>query len=149
MRLKLLPAISIVLALIILLSAYCIESGRAVLLNADTHAKITVNGAPVSGEVFLAHTTGIVSVGESSNRHSFRLYFAGDTDSTGNMGFVVDCGAWVAPRLPVLLETHEYPPCGKAQHDAMTGNWPLIDKGLVMQFVLQDHSIVAISRSRR
>jgi hypothetical protein len=148
MRPMLLRVITVVLALVALAFGYSYLSGRVLLLSSDIHAKIAVNGAPVPGEVLVGRTTAVVTIREAGKRHSYQLFFAGDTDFTGNMGFVVDCGAWVAPHFPVLTETRNYPPCRKGLHDASdAGWWPLINKGSSMQFTLQDHSIVAISRS--
>ncbi len=111
-------------------------------------AKVAVNGAPVEWEVLVGRTTAVITIREAGTRHSYQLIFADDTDFIGNMGFVVDCDAWVAPNLPVLPETRNYPPRMKALHDVSdAGQWPLINKGSSMQFTLQDHSIVAMNRS--
>ena len=75
------------------------------------------------------------------------MFFAGDTDSTGNMGFVVDCHEWVAPHLPFLLETRSYPPCNMLPEDGpKPWGWPLIDKGNSMQFVTKDQATIGIKR---
>ena len=144
-----LRVLAVVLALVSLAFGYCYVSGQVLLLSSDIHAKIELNGALVPGEILVGRTTAVVTVRETGKRHSYQLFFAGDTDLAGNMGFVVDCGAWVAPHLPVLPETRNYSPCRMALHEASHAElWPLINKGSSMQFTLQDNSTVAISRSR-
>jgi hypothetical protein len=92
-------------------------------------------------------TTAVVTTRQAGKNHSYQLFFEGDTDATGDMGFVADCRPWVAPHLPFLPETRNYPPCKKLFGDVSgAGRWPLIDKGKSMQFVLKDQSIIKISR---
>jgi len=138
----------VALGLVALGFGYCYFSGRLLFFKLDAHGKIAVNGVPVRGEMLLGHATAVVTTRQAGKHHSYQLFFAGDTDFRGNMGFVVDCGAWVAPHLPILPETRNYPPCRKALHDVSDAErWPLINKGASMQFTLQDNSIIAISRS--
>jgi hypothetical protein len=125
--------------------AYLYFSGRTSFLVLNSRATIGVNGAPVQGELLEGHTTAIVTIREAGKRHSYALFFEGDTDFTGDMGFVVDCGQWVVPRLPLLPVTLNYPPCKRVIGGASDpGRWPLIDKGKSMQFVLKDQSIITI-----
>lgn len=145
---RLLRALAILLALVVLALVYGYFSGRVLFLSADTHAKIEVSGAAVPGEMLVGSATAIITTREAGRHHSYQLFFAGDTDSTGDMGFVVDCGTWVAPLLPVLPETRGYPPCGKANALPDAWRWRLIDKGESIQFNLPDHSVVVIRRSR-
>jgi hypothetical protein len=145
---KLLRALAILLALVVLALGYGYFSGRVLFLSADTNAKIDVNGAPVPGEMLVGRATAVITTREAGKHHSYQLFFEGDTDSTGDMGFVVDCGAWVAPHLFVLPETRSYPPCRIPNDLAGARPWPLIGKGESMQFNLQDHSVVAIRRGR-
>jgi hypothetical protein len=145
-RLLLLTAVG--LGLVALGFGYCYFSGRLGFLKLDTHGRIAVNGVLVQGEILLGRTTAVVTTRQTGKLHSYQLFFTGDTDFTGNMGFVADCGAWVAPHFSVLPETRNYPPCWRVLHDLLdAGRWPLIDKGSYMQFTLQDRSIVAISHS--
>lgn len=147
MKPRLLSALAILVVLVVFAFGYGYFSGRVLLLRADTHTKIEVNGALVPGEMLVGRATAIITTREGRH-HSYQLFFEGDTDSTGDMGFVVDCGTWVAPLLPILPETRGYPPCGKANALPDAWRWRLIDKGQSMQFNLEDHSVVAIRRSR-
>ena len=132
---------------VVFVLGYCYFSDRLGFLTLNIHAKIEVNGATVPGEILEGRTTALVTTRESGKSHSYRLFFEGDTDFTGDMGFVVDCGPWVAPHLPFLPETRNYPPCkGFLEGASRTGRWPLIDKGKSMQFVLRDQSTVRINR---
>jgi len=124
---------------------FLLSSGRVALVTLNTSAKIEVNGTLVPGEVLEGQTTAVVTTRDAGKNHSYQLFFEGDTDSTGDMGFVLDCNQWVAPHLPLLLETRNYPPCRNLLGDASQGRrWPLIDKGKFMQFVLTHQSIVTI-----
>jgi hypothetical protein len=124
---------------------FLLSSGRVALVTLNTRAKIEVNGTLVPGEVLEGRTTAVVTTRDAGKSHSYQLFFEGDTDSTGDMGFVLDCNQWVAPHLPLLLETREYPPCKNLPEDAsQRRRWPLIDKGKSMQFVLRDRSVVTI-----
>jgi hypothetical protein len=80
------------------------------LLTRNRSATIEVSGAPVQGEILDGRLTAIVTRRDAGKAHSYRLFFEGDTDSSGDTGFVIDCHAWVAPRLPFLLEAANYPP---------------------------------------
>jgi len=121
----------------------CRQSRYLVLNRSVT---IEVNGVPVQGEVLQDRSSAIVTRRDSGRAHSYRLSYAGDVDMTGNMGFVADCHKWVSPRLPLLLETTEYPPC-----KVLPGNggkpwgWSLIWKGSFEQFVTGDGEVIAIN----
>ena len=135
------------LLLIVVVFGFLFFSGRLAFLTLNTRAKIEVNGAPINGELLEGRATAIVTTRGSGKSHSYRLFFEGDTDFTGDMGSVVDCNQWVAPYLPVLPETQNYPPCKNPFEDASgVRRWPLIDKGKFMQFVLKDQSTIRIRR---
>lgn len=141
-------AFSIGLAALVL--GYCYFSGRLRFLTLNNHGGIEVNGAPVQGEILEGRGTALVTIREAGKGHSYQLFFEGDTDFTGDMGFVVDCGPWVAPHLPFLPETLNYPPCKSFLRGApATERWPLIDKGQSMEFVLQNQSTVRINKQPR
>jgi hypothetical protein len=138
---------ALAMVLLALSLAYVHFSGRLSFLTLNTQATIELNGAPVQGEMLDGRTTAVVTIREAGMRHSYQLFFEGDTDFTGDMGFVVDCGPWVAPHLPLLPETRNYPPCQKLlQKASQVARWPLIDKGKSMLFVLQDQSTIRVSR---
>ena len=86
----------------------------------------------------------IVTTLQGGKEHSYQLLFAGDTDFTGNMGNVVDCHEWVAPRFPVLIETRDYPPCVTREGPESKG-WPLIDRPNGMQFVTKDDQTITLT----
>jgi hypothetical protein len=122
-------------------------SGKVAYLALNRRSTIEVNGTPVPGEIFSNRSRAIVTRRDKNKQRSYRLFFEGDTDFTGDMGFVVDCGPWVAPHLPLLLETRNYPPCNRSFGAVSdSGRWPLIDKGKSMQFVLKDQTIITINR---
>jgi hypothetical protein len=126
---------------------WMVRSGKIAFLSLERHRTIRVNGTPVPGEILGNKFTAIVTRRDEGKQHSYQLFFEGDTDFTGDMGFIVDCGQWVAPQVPLLVETSNYPPCKRllgAVSD--TGRWPLIDKGKSMQFALKDQTILTISR---
>lgn len=126
---------------------YLYLSGRTSFLVLNSRARIEVKGALVQGELLEGRAAAIVTIREAGKKHSYLLFFEGDSDFTGDMGFVVDCGQWVAPHLPFLLVTRNYPPCRRVFDGASDpGRWPLIDKGKSMQFVLKDQSTVTIQR---
>ena len=144
MRIRWLLLLAFAIGSVVLILGYCYFSGRLRFLTLNTHAKIELNGVRVRGEILEGHTTALVTTREAGKRHSCKLFFEGDTDLTGDMGFVVDCGPWVAPHLPVLPETRNYPPCnGSLEYGK---RWPLIDEGKSMRFVLWDQAIVRIKR---
>jgi hypothetical protein len=135
------------LGLVALGLGYSYASGRLEFLTLDNHAKIDSNGAPVQGQFLEGHrhTTALVTISEAGKEQTYQLFFEGDTDRTGEMGSVSDCGTWVAPRLAWLLEMRNYPPC---KHFLRSGTrrWSLFDKGDSMEFLLPDQSKVRIHR---
>jgi hypothetical protein len=72
----------------------CYFAGSLRFLKLDTNPKISVNGAAVPGELLVGQTTAVVTVRDTDKAHSYQLFFEGDTDFTGDMGSLVDCGAW-------------------------------------------------------
>jgi hypothetical protein len=127
--------------------AYLSFSGKAGYLVLDRRATVEVNSALVRGEVLEGRGTAIVTRRDVGKEHSYQLLFAGDTDMAGNIGFVVDCHKWVAPRLPFLVETRHYPPCDVLREDGPEPwGWPLINKGDSMQFITKDGSTMRIRR---
>jgi hypothetical protein len=130
--------------------AFLERTGKAVLLVLDRHAAVEANGVPVPGEMLVGTATAIVTRRDPGKEHSYLLFFAGDVDSKGDMGDVVDCHKWVAPHLPVLLVTRDYPPCVAISGDgAGSRRRPLmVQVAGGMQFVAEDQSIIRV-RIRR
>jgi len=109
----------------------------------DKSLAIEVNGMPVKGEVLANRFTAIVTIRDAGKKHSYHLLFEGDTDFPGEMGKAVDCNEWVAPHLPLVFETRDYPPC--KQEDGTTyKRWPLISRGKSMQFVTKDNATLSV-----
>jgi hypothetical protein len=126
-----------------------VASGKASYLILSRGATITLNGAPVPSHVLLGRSVAIVTTREAGKEHSYQLRFAGDTDFTGNMGNVIDCHEWVAPRFPVLLETRNYPPCVARREDRLDSpGWPLMSKEHGMQFVTKNGQTITLTLPR-
>jgi len=96
---------------------YLYYSGEVDYLAIKRGLTIEVNGTVVRGEVLEGRMTAIVTTRDGGKEHSYKLFFAGDTDMTGNMGFVADCHRWVSPHFPFLLETRHYPRCKSLRVD--------------------------------
>jgi hypothetical protein len=136
--------------LVVAVCVYLRSSGALALLTINRSAKIEVNGAPVPGEMLEGMLTAIVTRRELSKNHSYRLFFEGDTDSTGDTGWVIDCHAWVAPRLPFLVEAANYPPCNILSEDVYKDRrWPLFRRGRFIEFVTSDGSTIRIGQRNR
>jgi hypothetical protein len=105
------------------------------LLTRNKSATIEVNGARVQGEILDGRLTAIVTRRDPGKVHSYRLFFKGDMDPNGETGFVIDCHAWVAPRLPFLLEVANYPPCNILSEDVYKDRrWMLFRRGPFIEF---------------
>jgi len=89
--------------------------------------------------------TTIVTRRDAGKAHSYRLFFEGDTDSTGGTGFVIDCHTWLAPRVPFLLEAGNYPPCNILSDDVYKDRrWPLFRRGKFIEFTPSAQSTIKI-----
>ena len=110
---------------VVLVMAYGYLSGRLRFLILNRHASIELNGTPVQGEILNGRTNALVTIREAGKDHSYQLFFEGDTDFTGDMGSVADCDPWVAPHLPVIPETKNYPPCTNGTNaESQAKRWP-------------------------
>jgi hypothetical protein len=129
---------------------YLRSSGAVGLLTLNRSAVIEVNGTRVPGEMLEGRLTAIVTRRDRNKRHSYRLFFEGDTDSTGDTGWVIDCHTWVAPRLPFLLEVPNYPPCNILSDDVYKDRrWPLFRRGIFIEFMTSDLSTIRISHRNK
>ncbi len=135
----------------ILAACAFLRSHRAIaLLTRNGNATIEVNSALVQGEMLEGSLTAIVTRRDPGKEHSYRLFFEGDTDSTGDTGFVIDCHAWVAPRLPFLLEVPNYPPCNILSEDVYKDRrWPLLRRGHFIEFMTSDRSTIKIGQRNK
>jgi len=116
---------------------------RVEYLTLDRRLRIEVNGVPVEGELLGNRFSAIVTIRDAGKKHSYQLFYAGDVDMTGDMGFVVDCRQWVAPHFPMLLQTRNYPPCTRLPGDEYCS---LLRREHSMQFVTKDHSTISVVR---
>jgi hypothetical protein len=133
------------LTLIVFGVTWLVTGGRVSYFTLSRRSMIEVNGTPVPGEILRNQFSAIVTRRDAGKKHSYFLSFEGDVDSTGDMGSVVDCHEWVAPHLPILLETRTYPPCGRLPEDGPAGQrWSLTLRGHSMQFVAKDHSTISV-----
>lgn len=147
MRRKPIILVGVAIALLSLFLGYLYFSHRIDFLVLDTRATIKKNHVSVGGEMLRGHGTAVVTTREGGKSHSYMLIFETDIDFTGDMGDVLDCRPWVAPHLPILLETRSYPPCANAiEHSSRGKRISLIYKGKSMLFVLPDQSTIRISR---
>jgi hypothetical protein len=138
-----LPAATILVIAVAI--AWMLGSGRIACLTLDRRMKVEINGVRVDGEILSNRTDAIVTRRDAGKSHSYQLMFEGDIDSDGDVGTVVDCHEWVAPRLPMLLESRTYPPCKRLLGDGpVLRRWPLVVRGNSIQFVLKDNSTVSV-----
>lgn len=127
--------------LIALAIGWLMLSNRVAYFTLDKRLRIELDGVPVEGEILGNRFSAIVTIRDAGKKHSYLLFYAGDVDMTGDMGFVVDCRQWVAPHFPLLLQTRNYPPCKRLPEDEY---WSLLSWGHSMQFVTKDHSTISV-----
>ena len=123
------------LGLVALGLGYCYTSGRLEFLTLDNHAKIDLNGAPVQGHFLEGHrhTTALVTISEAGKEQTYQLFFEGDTDRTGDMGSVSDCGTWVAPACLCCLKRATIRPAS-IFFDQGLGDGPYLTKEIPWNF---------------
>ena len=130
--------------------AYLRSVNAVAFLIRNRNAIIEVNGVRVRGEVLEGRLTAIVTRRDSGKPHSYRIFFEGDADATGDTGFVVDCHAWIAPRLPFLLEAGNYPPCNILSEDVYNDRrWPLFNRAHFIEFVTRDRTTIRIGKRNK
>jgi hypothetical protein len=140
-----LTVIGITTCLFTLAISYLFLTGRLALIRRTSDWKVAVNGVTVDGDVLAGRNFAIVTRRDKGNAHSYLLFYEGDVDQTGDMGRVVDCQRWIAPRLPILIETGTYPNCKVRHHNsADTPRIALIAKDGVPQFFTTDGNVVSL-----
>jgi hypothetical protein len=121
--------------------------GRFDFLHRTTDWQVAVNGVTVDGEVLVGRTFVVATRGDKGKEHSYLLFYAGDVDQRGDMGIVIDCREWIAPRLPILIETHTYPNCkAPSRNSENTHRMSLLAKGGSPQFLTQDGEVISIRK---
>ena len=114
-------------------------AGEFDLLHQTRDKKVTVNGSAMQADVLAGRASALLTLRGRGREHSYLLLYAGDVDSKGDIGNVLHCHSWVAPRTPVLIETKRYPNCTR------TSYVPIIAHGLSQEFIGMNGEIVAIS----
>jgi hypothetical protein len=126
---------------------YFYLTGRFALLRRTPDWNVVVNGVTVDGEVLAGRAFAVVTRRDKGKEHSYLLFYEGDVDQTGDMGRVIDCRKWIAPRLPILIETGTYPNCKMRSHDnANTVRMPLMAKDGAPQFLTTDGDAISIRK---
>jgi len=129
--------------LLIVAVSYWYVTGRFDLLRWKPHWTIEVNGAAVHGDVQVGRGAAVVTRRDKGKEHSYLLLYEGDVDQTGDVGQVFDCGEWLAPRLPILIQTGSYPNCKvRDRKGACRPRMPLTVKGIAEQFVTIDREVI-------
>ena len=145
MKRKGLIAVGLVVLSILGACAFLRSTNAVGFLARNGKATIEVNGKQVQGDILDGRLTAIVTRRDAGKTHSYRLFFEGDTDSHGDTGFVIDCHAWVAPQLPFLLETANYPPCNILSNDVYKDRrWSLIRRGRFIEFAVNGGTTIRI-----
>jgi len=106
---------------------------------------VEVNGVAVDGDVYGHRFVSVVTRRDPGKQHSYLLSSAGDIDPAGNLGSVTDCHDWVAPRLPLLIQTRSYPPCLVRPDEAKRRwIWTLTPYPHGVKFVTPEHETIVI-----
>jgi hypothetical protein len=143
-----------ILALLVLLSigsvlGYLAVSGRVRFLVLH-RIPVEVNGVRMRAELLGSFSGAILTVRGAERDHSYQLWLAGDVDGVGDMGNVVSCGTWVAPRTPFLIATRSYPPCTRLRIDgSLVAYRSVLYRGSFLQFEGDDKMIVKIDITPR
>jgi hypothetical protein len=143
-------AVALVVLSVLAACAFLRSYNPVALLTRNKSTTIEVNGARVQGEILDGRLTAIVTRRDPGKVHSYRLFFKGDVDPNGETGFVIDCHAWVAPRLPFLLEIANYPPCNILSEDVHKDRrWTLFRKGQFIEFGTDGFSTIRIGERNK
>jgi hypothetical protein len=88
----------------------------------------------VDGEVLVAREFAVVTRRDKGKEHSYLLFYEGGVDQAGDAGRAIECQKWIAPRLPILIETGTYPNCKIRSHgNGNTLRMSLMAKGSTPQ----------------
>jgi hypothetical protein len=120
---------------------YFYLTGRFALLRRTPDWKVVVNGVTIDGEVMAGRAFAVVTRRDKGKEHSYLLLYEEDVDQKGDMGRVVDCRKWIAPSLPILIETGTYPNC-----NANTFRMPLVARNGVPEFLTADGDLISIRK---
>jgi hypothetical protein len=142
-RFALIAAVS---CLLIGAASYAYISGRFDLLRRAEHYTIEVNGAAIHGDVLVGRASAVVTRRDEGHTHSYLLLYEGDVDQTGDIGQVIDCGDWIAPRLPILIQTSSYPTCNVRSARAGVSRISLTYKGTAQRFTTSEQDVISIKR---
>lgn len=127
-------------------------NGEWAFLVRDRSQVVEVNGVVVNGDVYQHPYVALVTRRDAGRQHSYLLGFAGDIDPAGNIGSVIDCHLWVAPRLPLLVHTRRYPPCVvRPDETGQSWIWSLTlhrngTKFVGVKFTTPDHDTIVVRR---
>ncbi|MGA3200669.1 MAG: hypothetical protein ABSD89_14885 [Halobacteriota archaeon] len=139
--------IGVTICLLTAVVFYLHLTGRFGFLRRTPDWNVVVNGATVDGEVLAGRAFAVVTRRDKGKEHSYLLFYEGDVDQTGDMGRVIDCRKWIAPRLPILIETSTYPNCQLQSRDnANTFRMSLIAKDGAPQFLTTDGDVISIRK---
>jgi hypothetical protein len=142
-----LALIGVTICLLTAAVSYLHLTGRFAFLRRATDWNVAVNGVTVDGEVLAGRAFAVVTRRDKGQEHSYLLFYEGDVDQTGNMGRVIDCRKWIAPRLPILIETGSYPNCKVRSHDnANTFRMSLMSKDGIPQFLTTDGDVISLRK---
>lgn len=126
---------------------YAYVTGRFDLLHRSPGRTIDVNGTAVHADLLIGRMSAVVTRRDKGKEHSYLLLYAGDVDQTGDIGEVIDCRDWIAPRMPVLIRTSTYPGCElHSQEGASRSRISLILKGAAEQFTTPDKNVISIRK---
>jgi hypothetical protein len=135
--------------LLTIAALYLHLTGRFAILRRTPDWIVMVNGVPVDGEVLAGRMFAVVTRRDKGKKHSYLLWYEGDVDQAGDMGQVIDCRQWIAPRLPFLIETSTYPNCKvRSRDEAHSSRMPLVAKDGVPQFLTKDGDVISIKEKR-
>jgi hypothetical protein len=107
--------IALVLLVAVVTVAYLYLAGKFRFMVRNRGVRIEVNGRPVKGEYVRGKSSfeAVVTRRDTAPARSYLLSFS--VDGSGDDGSAVDCRQWVAPRMPIWIETPKYPTCVRAK----------------------------------
>ena len=133
--------IGLVLVVALATAAYLYLAGKFRFMVVNRGARIEVNGKPVAGDYVRGKRSfeAVVTRRDREPGHSYLLSFS--IDGSSDIGSVVDCHQWVAPRIPIWIETMRYPPCVRTKDERYI---PLLYKNDGFQFTTAEGVVVRV-----